>query len=261
MTQRLRGLSDSPVSTRAGSSPVSPTHSAVPSSLQMGLVGIAEPNERASEEGVLRKSATELARFWSYVYRDGPTPIHRPDLGSCWTWTGGKRGKGYGAFNMPKPDGGYRMVNAHRYAYEVSVARVPPELVVDHRCLNRLCCNPAHLEVVTNGENLRRGHLDRTTHCKHSHEYTDDNTMWSANRKRSCRACWLTLNDRQREALALLASYGGRGGRGFGSTGIDEGRVWINGATARALEARGLLVCHGEGEGAPVELIDAAEAA
>ncbi len=104
------------------------------------------------------RPSDESARFWSYVDQNGPTPLHRPELGPCWLWTGGVRGKGYGAFNEAKPEGRYRMVNAHRYVYELTVGLVPDGLVLDHLCETPLCCNPAHLRPVTNGENIRRGY-------------------------------------------------------------------------------------------------------
>jgi len=261
MSQHLRGPIVPLVAKAAGSSPVSPTYSSGPVCRQnVAQTGPAQ-SERANREGVLRRSAAELARFWSYVDPSGPTPIHRPDLGPCWPWTGGKRGKGYGAFNMPKDGGGYRMVQAHRYAYEVSIAAVPGDLVVDHRCLNKPCCNPAHLEVVTNAENLRRGHSDRTTHCKNGHEFTPENTIQKATGPRACRACWLTLNELQREALGLLADAGGAGVCWTGATRVHGGRAWINRSTAAALERRGYVFCDGRGEGSPIHLTREAEAA
>lgn len=30
----------------------------------------------------------QIARFWTYVDRNGPVPECRPDLGTCWLWIG-----------------------------------------------------------------------------------------------------------------------------------------------------------------------------
>ncbi len=114
--------------------------------------------ERGSFRDRALRPSDESARFWSYVNMAGPVCSHRPELGPCWLWTGGQRGKGYGAFNAEKPGGRYRMVNAHRYAYELTAGVVPVGLVLDHLCENGMCVNPAHLEAVSNGENIRRGY-------------------------------------------------------------------------------------------------------
>lgn len=70
----------------------------------------------------------------------------------CWLWAGGKRG-GYGRIKLA--DTG--MMEAHRASYEFHVGAIPDGLVIDHLCRNRSCINPAHLEPVTELENIRRG--------------------------------------------------------------------------------------------------------
>lgn len=69
----------------------------------------------------------------------------------CWAWLGSVDQNGYGRINSP----GYRRV--HRLSYELAIGQIPDGLVLDHKCRNPSCCNPDHLEPVTNQENVRRG--------------------------------------------------------------------------------------------------------
>lgn len=63
--------------------------------------------------------------------------------------------------------------------------------------MSRACVNPAHLEAVTQQENLRRGevwengarHHRNKTHCPHGHEYDENNTGRRKGGGRKCRAC------------------------------------------------------------------------
>jgi hypothetical protein len=76
------------------------------------------------------------------------------DATGCVNWTGNKTPKGYGRFRISN-GANYR---AHRVAWILAQGRISDAaLVVDHLCRNRGCINPAHLELVTNEENLRRG--------------------------------------------------------------------------------------------------------
>lgn len=141
-------------------------------------------------------SATEPQRFWSRVERSESA---HPALGTpCWPWTGCVDADGYGRVAF---DGRGRM--AHRVAYELAVGPIPDGLVIDHLCRTPRCVNPAHLEPVTRGENVRRGvagalrrawnlALGRRTHCARGHAFDDANTSprSGANQgRRNCRAC------------------------------------------------------------------------
>lgn len=130
-------------------------------------------------------------RFWSKVNKTN----------TCWLWAGSAASNGYGRFNVGKK---YPM--AHRFAYEMLVGPIPDELTIDHLChtndptcqggkvcLHRRCVNPAHLEPVTQKENLRRGlspsaKNSAKTHCVRGHEFTADNTS-IFNGRRSCKTC------------------------------------------------------------------------
>jgi len=69
----------------------------------------------------------------------------------CWIWMRGK-GRHYGLlFN------GEKHVLAHRHYYEFYKGKIPENMILDHKCRNRLCVNPEHLEPVTNAINIRRG--------------------------------------------------------------------------------------------------------
>jgi hypothetical protein len=110
-----------------------------------------------------------------------------PETG-CIIWTGKTNARGYGRLMS---DG--RMVLTHRVAYELANGPIPTGLVIDHVCRNTLCCNPAHLEAVTQRENTLRGdgpsaRQAQQTHCKRGHPLSGDNIRMRGYR-RVCRAC------------------------------------------------------------------------
>ncbi len=88
----------------------------------------------------------------------------------------------------------------HRIAYEEFVGPVPNGLHLDHRCRVRLCCNPAHLEPVTQQENNRRSWAARglKSHCAQGHEFTPENTKQTA-KQRKCRECIRAQSKAKRE--------------------------------------------------------------
>ena len=89
----------------------------------------------------------------------------------CWVWDGGLSSKGYAQIVIA----GKRKM-AHRVAYEETIGPIPDGMMLDHLCRNRACCNPKHLEPVTNTENQKRG-LKGTlkTHCARGHAYVEGN--------------------------------------------------------------------------------------
>lgn len=122
----------------------------------------------------------------------------------CHVYQGFTNDEGYGlirAFGRTR--------GAHIVAYELANGPVSEGLVLDHLCRNPPCVNVAHLEAVTNRENILRGVAPpaanaRKTHCRHGHAFDAENTSVATSpskRERRCRACAAA---RQRKYKARL---------------------------------------------------------
>jgi hypothetical protein len=76
----------------------------------------------------------------------------------CWEWNLMKR-KGYGAVDYETRAFMFCKTElVHRISYNVFNAPVTPSEVIRHRCNNKSCCNPEHLEPGTQVQNM----ADRT---------------------------------------------------------------------------------------------------
>lgn len=77
--------------------------------------------------------------------------VENPDNG-CYDWQRSKDKDGYGYFRA-----GRRVIRAHKFYYELKYGPVAPGMELDHRCRNRGCVNPEHLDPVPHVVNCRRG--------------------------------------------------------------------------------------------------------
>lgn len=79
------------------------------------------------------------------------TPFHERvrEVDGCLEWQGQRNRKGYGALSVAG-----KMWLAHRFAWTKANGTIPDGMCVLHICDNPPCCNPDHLFVGTQAENL-----------------------------------------------------------------------------------------------------------
>lgn len=139
----------------------------------------------------------------------------RPQSTGCWVWTGARTKGGYGITGVRSlsRSSGFTQTTAHRKVYQLLVGPIPPGLQLDHLCRVRGCVNPAHMEVVTQRENLLRSQgcaavNARKTECNRGHPLSGQNLAVTA-RGRECRVCvhasQQRVNARRRTDPARLA--------------------------------------------------------
>lgn len=136
----------------------------------------------------VRRAIPVAERFWDKVEKSP----------GCWTWLSARDRHGYGRIGLTNG----RAVLAHRVAYELVIGPIPSGMVLDHLCRNPPCVNPAHLEVVTQAENMRRA-AAAITHCPRGHAYDEANTYRNPSGDRICRTCTRQRHQGSSTSVAL----------------------------------------------------------
>jgi HNH endonuclease len=122
----------------------------------------------------------DIETLWKQIIKD-----------DCWIWTGRvSPTTGYGLWSWHS-----KTSNTHAFVYQLLQGPIPPGKELHHRCRNRRCCNPEHLEALTRSEHrLLEPHTngnETRTHCPAGHPYDATNTGRYGRHKerRHCKAC------------------------------------------------------------------------
>lgn len=114
-----------------------------------------------------RKYRLHCSPHYCKLYKAGKSPGYRTfaerlwpmtqvTAAGCWEYTGTRDREGYGRFYVRGPHlNRQKGRRAHRVAWEITNGPIPHGLIVRHRCDNPPCCNPDHLELGTQADNMR----------------------------------------------------------------------------------------------------------
>lgn len=117
---------------------------------------------------------------------------------TCWVWKSrfGGRPRKYAEYRVNG-----KRVMAHRYSWERVNGPIPTDMILHHKCKNKLCVNPDHLELTTYEDHVDApGVINKNkTHCKRGHEFTKENILWNGKfGRRRCKTCCNEYNRRHR---------------------------------------------------------------
>lgn len=120
----------------------------------------------------------QINSFWSRT---------KPEESGCILWAGYLNDRGYGSTGSI----GGKTYRAHRFAYLITFGEIPAGAEIDHKCRNRSCVNPEHLQALpVLAHRKKDAPFKRRSHCKNGHAFSEENTYTHLGNRR-CRACSL----------------------------------------------------------------------
>lgn len=104
-----------------------------------------------------RVKGTPNRFIWGHhaAFRLTPEQYAIDPVTGCWNWKGAKYGNGYGKVMING-----RMKSAHAVVYERLRGPIPKGHEGHHRCRNKGCINPDHVEVLTKAKHRKLHEAD-----------------------------------------------------------------------------------------------------
>ena len=161
------------------------------------MCSIENCDKKIDARGLCHRHYENLRKYGNPIPQRDRDPAERftesyvvADSG-CWEWSGGLSDQGYGKVGWrDSPE-----EKAHRLSYIIYVGPIRQGLVVRHKCDNRCCVNPEHLELGTQADNAAdmalRDRAKRET-CIKGHPFSESRLVHRSNRRfpeRVCRVC------------------------------------------------------------------------
>ena len=130
-------------------------------------------------------------RLWEKIRKGNPE--------ECWSWIASKSYKGYGRIGR---NGKVRW--AHREVYKDKIGSIPDNMCVCHCCDNPSCCNPKHLFLGTNADNVKDKVKKGRCHTYNNEGEKNGMAKLSAETVRNIRRMYATGNYRQRDIMKMF---------------------------------------------------------